>query len=394
MRSRNPKSKPGFTRGPRVMDRMTREYQSFLDSSLAAERSGDAATALEYHRGIPMFTRGRHVSVLALLKSLGDDMTPWLWARWAAYQCSRAEDVGTESGFITRAALDYTLQMFYDDQMRAAYDEGRDPVKLTARVMGESWIYHQVCTFELGGLREFLDFVADGPLAEHAEWARSWCEAPMRGLRVESAAAGRLVATDLQTRRQVEVLDLGAGVMCRPGGFLVGRLVESGVAPATMFDTVPIVVDQQTAQEVAESTQGGWITAFTKAIADERVDLAVLESEDRELACDVPELSLLEAGTRPLDLPRVMQQLREGRDEVKRAAFRILRQAFDGEYGGDEKAAYVGAAALNVRAFEQATKELTAPGHDAPWLRWAELVPDPASGRLRRLAALSAAEAA
>ena len=87
MRSRRPHTKPGFTRGPRIADRMTREYASFLESSLAAERSGDAATALEYHRGIPMFTRGRHVSILNLLASLADEMTPWLWARWAAYQC-------------------------------------------------------------------------------------------------------------------------------------------------------------------------------------------------------------------------------------------------------------------------------------------------------------------
>ena len=394
MTSRKPKTKPGFTRGPRIADRMTREYESFLESSLAAERSGDAATALEYHRGIPMFTRGRHVSILNLLASLADEMTPWLWARWAAYQCNRAEDAGTESGFITRAALDYTLQMFYDDQMQAAYDEGRDPIKLTASVMGESWIYHQVCTFELGGLREFLDFVADGPLAEYAGWARSWDGAAMRGLRVESAGAGRLVATDLKTRREIEVLDLGAGAMCAPGGFLVGRLVDSGVTPETMFDTTPVVVDQQTAQEVAESTRGGWITAFTKALADERLDLSALESEDRELACDVPELSLLEAGTRPVDLARVMQQLREGRDEVGRAAYRILRDAVHGEFGGDEKAAYVGAAALNVHAFGQAEQELTSPGHDAGWRRWAELVPDPARGRLLRLAEMSAAEAA
>ena len=65
MRARRPSStQPGFTRGPRIADLMTREYKSFLESSFAAERSGDAATALEYHRGIPMFTRGRHTHIL------------------------------------------------------------------------------------------------------------------------------------------------------------------------------------------------------------------------------------------------------------------------------------------------------------------------------------------
>ena len=70
-----------------------------------------------------------------------------------------------------------------------------------------------------------------------------------------------------------------------------------------------------------------------------------------------------------------MQQLREGRDEVGRAAYRILRDAVHGEFGGDEKAAYVGAAALNVHAFVQAKEDLTS------------------SGTRRRLAALGGAGA-
>jgi hypothetical protein len=373
---------------------MTREYEAFLESSLAAERCGDAATALEYHRGIPMFTRGRHVHILNVMATLADDMTPWMWARWAAYQCNRMEDPGTESMFIHRAALDYTLQMFYDDQMQAAYEEGRDPIKLMASVTGESWVYQQVCTFELGGLREFLDFVADGPLAEYAGWARSWEGAAMRGLRLEKAPAGRLVVTDLKTRQEIELLDLGAGTLCEPGGFLVGRLVDSGTAPGTMFDTTPVVVDQQTAQEVAASTRGGWITAFTKALADGRIVLSALESEDRELATDVTCLAMIEAGTPPRDFDRVMQQLRDGRDEVGRAAFRILRDAVHGDFGPDSKAAYVAAAVLNPHAYDEAKRELLAAGRDAQWLRWAELVPDPARSRLRLLAEMSAAEAA
>ena len=153
MTSRKHTSTPGFTRGPRIADLMTREYASFLDSSMAAERTGDAATALEYHQGIPMFARSRHTHLLKQLAGLADEMTPWLWARWAAYQSNRAEDAGTESGFITRAALDYTLRMFYDEQMRAAYDEGRDPMEILRDVVGESWVYQQVCTFELRGMQ-------------------------------------------------------------------------------------------------------------------------------------------------------------------------------------------------------------------------------------------------
>ena len=372
---------------------MTPEYHSFLESSLAAERSGDAATALEYHRGIPMFTRSRHTYTLTQLAGLADEMTPWLWARWAAYQCNRAEDRATESGFITRAAVDYTLQMFYDDQMEAAYDEGRDPMEILRNVVGESWVFQQVCAFELGGLREFLDFMADGMLAEQTDLARSWDGAAMRGVRLEASGHGRLVVTDLETRHEIELLDLGAGTLCEPGEFLVGRLVPSGTTPETMFDTTPIVVDQQTAQEVAASTRGGWITALTKSIADGRMDLSALESEDRELASDVPSGAMIEMATRPAERQRVKDEAHDGRDVVGRCAFRVLRAAAEGTLG-DERAPYVAAAVLNPHAYDEGKRKLVTPGLHSVWLRWADLAPDPAQSRLKRLAEKCGAEAA
>ena len=263
MRSRKPKTQPGFTRGPRIADLMTREHQSFLESSLAAERSGDAATALEYHRGIPMFTRGRHTYTLTQLAGLADEMTPWLWARWAAYQCNRAEDAGTESGFITRAALDYTLQMFYDDQMQAAYDEGRDPMEILKNVDGGELDLPAGVHVRAGraaGVPRLHRRRAAGRERRLGEVVGRRGDA--RACGSSSAARGRLVVTDLKTRQEIELLDLGAGTLCEPGGFLVGRLVPSGTTPETMFDTTPVVVDQQTAQEVAASTRGGWITAL------------------------------------------------------------------------------------------------------------------------------------
>ena len=58
---RTPATRPvGFTRKPRIADLMTPDYQRFVDSSLAAERAGDAETALEFHSGVPMFARGAH----------------------------------------------------------------------------------------------------------------------------------------------------------------------------------------------------------------------------------------------------------------------------------------------------------------------------------------------
>jgi hypothetical protein len=393
MTSRNRKPQPGFTRGPRIADLMTREYLTFVESSFAAERVGDAATALDYHTGVPMFTQSRHTYTLRQLAGLADEMTPWLWARWAAYQCNRAEDAGTQSGFITRAAIDYTIQMFYDEQMEAAYGEGRDPVHILMKVVGQSWIYQQVCTFEFGGLREFLDFIADGRLAEHAAWARSWEQATMRGVRLEASEAGMLVVTDLEARKTLQLLDLGAGTLCAPGGYLVGRVVPSGVTPKLMFDSTPVVVDRLTAKGVAESKQGGWVTVLTQAISDGRLELTALESEDRELASDIPSGAMIEAATRPVDRRRVKEERDSGRDVVGRAAFRVLRDAIEGP-ATDERAPYVAAAMLNPHAYAEAQRKLITPGRPSPWLRWAERAPEPAASRLRHLAEKSSAKAA
>lgn len=366
---------------------MTREHLSFVESSIAAERVGDAQTALEYHVGVPMFTRSRHAYILRQLSGLADEMTPWLWARWAAYQSIRAEDVGTESGFITKASLDYAVQMFYDEAMQALHDAGGDPVEILRNVVGESWIYQQVCTYEMGALREFLDFLADDRLAANAEWARSWTAASMRGIRVEASQPGTLAVTDLKAGEQLSLLDLGAGALCKAGGFLVGRLVPSGVAPGLMFDTTPVVVDERTAKDVASSSEGGWITALTEAIADGRLTIDALESEDRELASDVPSSAMIELAGQPSD------RVRDGHDKVARSAFRILRQAADGALG-DDRSPYVAAAALNPHAYADAKRKLVAPGQPSAWLHWAALAPEPAASRLGLLAEISAARAA
>ncbi|HEY0951208.1 hypothetical protein, partial [Nocardioides sp.] len=269
---------PGFRRGRRVSDLMTRDYYAFAESSFAAERAGDAASALEYHQGVPMFRRSSHRVVLEQLVGLAEEMTPWLWARWAAYQCTRAEDHGTESGAIARAALDYTIRMFHGDDLVHAYETGGDPVRVTAQVLGESWVYHQVCTYELGGLESFLDTLATGRLAEEGGLARSWTGAGMGGYRLESAAPGRLAVRDLATDDSIDLLDLGAHVHADAGGWLIGRLVPSGTDAALMFDTRPVPVDRQTAVEVAgDRSRGAWIKALVDGIDDGRVDPAVLQ---------------------------------------------------------------------------------------------------------------------
>ena len=116
---------------------MTPELKAFYDRSMAAERAGDAEEALAYHSSIPMFRRSRHRSMLEQLVEARDELTPWVWARWIVYQALRTEDEGSRTARQVRAALRDSVDTFHDGLMGNAYDEGGDPIQVTARVMGE-----------------------------------------------------------------------------------------------------------------------------------------------------------------------------------------------------------------------------------------------------------------
>ena len=214
----------------------------------------------------------------------------------------------------------------------------------------------------------------------------------MGGYRLERTDGSSLVVRDLRTETSVELLDLGAATHADEGGWLLGRVVPSGTSPSLMFDTRPIPVDEQTARAVAEDpTTRGWVLAVKAAIDEGRLDRALLESEDRELVTDVPSLALVEFATPPEALPSTLDQLARGRDEVGRAAYRILRQVAAGQFGPDSQAPYVAAAVVNAHAHTEAWRMLATDTPPEHWARWAELVPDPARQRLRRLASMAAA---
>jgi hypothetical protein len=128
---------------------------------------------------------------------------------------------------------------------------------------------------------------------------------------------------------------------------------------------------------------------LASAIDDGRLDPARLLREDNELMSDIPSLDLPAFGTRPAELERVMSQLRAGRDEVGRAAYRILQRASEGA-PDDEDASHVGAAALTVHAHQDAQRRILSPGQQRHWVRWAGLVPSPARTRLMAFAEATA----
>jgi len=381
---------PGFRRLPRVADRMTAAHFDLVRQSLAAERAGDAARALELHASVPALNlRSRHHVLLTQLASLGDELPDWVWARWIAYQAVRCEDPDTETGTIHLLALTYAMETFHDDQLADCHADGGDPVKVVSRVLGESWLFHQVLVHELGGLERFLDELATGRLAEHAALARSWVGAPLSGyLLGPRLPGGRLRVEDLAADTWTEVLDLGARANAGAGGWVLGRLVPSGVGDLLMFDSPPIAVREDVARDVAAASQP-WTRIKEAFDAGDLVERDFMRA-DHELVTDVNSIELLRIGTAPADLERVTAQLRSGRDEIPRAAFRILRRAADGGVR-DSDAPHVAAAVLQPGARDDARRMLLREGQYDVWARWAALVHEPARGLLLALAEASRA---
>ena len=376
---------PGFRRLPRVADQMTAAHVALVDQSLAAERSGDAARALELHASVPALNnRSRHHLLLAQIASLGDDLPDWVWARWLAYQAVRCEDPDTETGTMQRLALTYAVETFHEDQLADCHANAGDPLKVVAWVAAESWLYHQVWIHELGGLTRFVDELTTGRLAEHAALARSWASAPLGGYRVgQTVPGGRLLVHEPGADSAVEVLDLGARANAGGAGWVLGRLVPSGVGDLRMFDAPPIAVPEQVAREVSGSAEP-WLL-IKEALDEGRLVARDFMRADYELTTDVPSIDLLRVGTAPADLDRVTAQLRSGRDEIPRAAFRVLRRAVDGTLP-DSDAAHVAAAVLQPAARADARRMLVREGQYDVWARWASLVHEPASGLLLNLA--------
>lgn len=362
---------------------MTSDLLDCVDRSLAAERAGDAIAAREWHDKVPQFAKGRQRGILATLVALGPEPPEWVWARWIAYQTARCEDGST--GALTRARLQVLGGGFHNDLLAACFREQGDPIRVAAKVMGESWLYHQLVVHEDRGLPLFVDEFATDRLAEHAQLARRWVGAPMGGFELGASRPGaRLRVRDLAEDEWIDVLDLGARA-CAPDGHAIGRLVPSGLGEALMFDMPPLGVPAELAQLVATRPDGGWVRVLEAWRARGRVASRHVMRQDYELAGDVLGLDVVRFGTHPCDLPRVRQQLREGRDEVSRASFRILERARLGEIEASDQA-YVAAAVLNVRAFDDLCRRRPQAGDAASWAHWAQLVPRPARDRLAVLA--------
>jgi hypothetical protein len=381
----------GFRRLPRTADQMTPDLRTCVARAYAAERAGDLSAALEWHQAVPMFRRGRHRTMLERLSLIGPDLPEWVWARWIVYQAIRCED--GDLGHVGRQVLGDLMSTVHADLVERCHDEGGDPVRVAARVMGESWFFHQAVAHEVGGLAAFLDEFATGALAEHGELARQWDGTRLGGYQLgESLDGGRVQVRWVDGTEWLEALDIGARSCADAHGFVLGRLVPSGVDDLLMFEMPPLAVPESVAREVSRAPGDRAAVQVALAVDDGVLAPARLLREDYELTTDVLELDLVRFGTQPGDVGRVMSQLRAGRDESSRAAYRILRRARDGEIDPADQA-YVAAAALFPKAHDDARRRLVRPGDHGAWSAWAERATDPSRRRLLALAEAARASA-
>lgn len=383
--ARHPRSRPapGFRRGKRIADSMTAEHHEHVRRSAAAERAGDAHAAAEWHVSVPMFRRGQHASRLRQLAWLGEQNLPeWVWARWIFYQLTRCED-GASGRELARCRSHFT-QAVHADLLDECYLAQGDPMRVIARALGESWLLHQVQAHELGLLDEFLSEHAAGELAKHTELARSWEGAPMGAYRMgQSLPGARLEVYPVDGSTPLEVLDLGARAVAGVGGHVLGRLVPSGVGDLLMFDMAPVSVAADLAAEVRADDEF-WLRPIVARLgAGESSSRWLLE--DYELTTDIRQMDLLRLGTEPRDLARVTEQLRDGRDEVSRAAHRVLRRAAEGGVDPVDQAV-VAAAAQIPAAVAEARQSFVRDSQAACWEEWAELATEPGRSQLLGLA--------
>lgn len=358
---------------------MTPDLYACVENSYRAERAGDFAAALQWHQAVPMFGRGRHTFTLGQLVDWGDDLPAWVWARIVSCLAIRTEDGAT--GRLAKAVLRDTVEGVHGDLMERCHDRGGDPIQVVAQVMGESWVFHQRFTHDEGGAALFLEEFAAGRLAEHADLARQWVGAEMGGYRLGVSQPGaRMTVVDLAEGTPLEVLDLGAG-LARPAAAVLGRLVPSGIGDLLMFDMPPVMVHTEVARRVARRQHEPWWEIVEDAVVESGRSTSLMR-EDYELATDVQGLDLLRLGTRPVDHDRVLRQLRGGRDEISRAAYRILLRAAQGDIAATDQA-LVAAAVMYPKAFADIQRCFPASG---AWGSWVDRVPEPARSRIRTLA--------
>ena len=379
---------------------LTDDDHAHMRAEADAAARGDARTAYEHHEA-GLQVEGSIVPYkLRELVVLGDEAPGWVYARWCLDQAFRwmllEEDPRTDD------AVRQTMVVAHWAQVQEVVDHSERLLELGNRIAGADWICQQLAVYDYNGLRDFLDVKAEPALIDRADRVRDWADAVMCGYVLEEVRGSSLVVRDLSLGSRVDVLNIGAHTDGRLRTPVIGRLVPISVGPGLMFESRPVSVDQETAEEVARATfddeASSWIPAVGNGRHEDRLPYAFSCRDHTLYASDIVPLERLDDSALS-DLPppgREVELLEAGLDEYQANGVMVAEVALQTvELLGAEAAGAVGphvsAVLLEPRIFEAVRRHCTSSDHAQVWQILAECTTEPTRSRCDELARLSAA---
>ena len=169
-----------------------------------------------------------------------------------------------------------------------------------------------------------------------------------------------------------------------------------------MFESRPVTVDLQTAEDVAAASShedpAYWITAIGDARYDERLEYAFSRHGSTMYSSDIiPVSTAEEAAMDELEPPgRLVDLLEQGLDEFQAngvlvAEVALTAVAVAGDEAAEAVAPHVAAVITDGRVFGAMVKHCTGPEHATGWRVLADCSTEPARSRCAELERLSAA---
>ncbi len=369
---------------------MTDADWAHLRAAADAEAAGDPVRALRTFSRIRQFDQSLHATYLATLAELGDDAPGWMYSRWITVQAQRplwngAETTGPD------AALVAVVEGLYADGVDLEQADCPSSEIFVALLYQRDWVLRQLTVYDHGGMRDFVETMAGADLLARADRIQDWVEAPMGGYRLESDARGCLEVTDLADGARIDVLDLGLLAEHQPGTCVIGRIVPTSAAPGRMFEWRPLLVDEETARQVAgEARPEGWFDIVVAQHAAGALPHLFSYLDDTALVSDLPQRAwvwMLEEHQIP-DLP-VTDGLVSYGDVALQVCENVLHLTAMAGRSMRIDRQIIAALMLEPGLAARLRERLAVPQHARAWRILEEVLPEPASARCGSLVALT-----
>jgi hypothetical protein len=379
---------------------LTLEDIEHMDAHVDAAARGDAREALHEFVQTLQVEGSLTPHQLSELVKLGDDAPGWMYSRWCVQQAYRwmlhTCDRRTED-----AVRQLMAESYFADVEQVADDPAMFK-ELGTRIAATDRLCEQLATFDYGGLADFLDARAGAGLVDRCDQVREWAEARMGGFVLERPAGPALRVRDLSLGAPLDVLNIGALTDRGSGTPVIGRVVPIDTAPGLMFESRPVSVDLQTAEDVAAASTHAdpafWITAIGDGRLEERLEPGFSLREGTLFSSDIVPMSPAETERMDaLEPPgRLVELLDTGLDEAQANGVMVAEVALGAiALIGDDAAAtvapHVAAVIVERHVFEAMRQHCTSADNASRWQALAGCSTEPARSRCEELARLSSA---